>query len=158
MENINIYLEIEKLLAFAESVKFIEKEDIIYSRNKLLSVFGLNDCEEVTEKIEIEKPYEILNRMCDWASEKGIIENTFDERDLFDTKIMGELTICGFKKLIPIDIKVLNTTKGVNVSGTYDMKMTDFKIDPPTALMGTIKTGDEISIHFNTNFKYTKNL
>ena len=92
MKNINIYLEIEKLLAFAESVKFIEKEDIIYSRNKLLSVFGLNDCEEVTEKIEIEKPYEILNRMCDWASEKGIIENTFDERDLFDTKIMGELT------------------------------------------------------------------
>ena len=92
MENINIYLEIEKLLAFAESVKLIEKEDIVYSRNKLLAVFGLDDCEEVTETFEIEKPYDILNRMCDWAAEKGIIENTFDERDLFDTKVMGELT------------------------------------------------------------------
>lgn len=92
MENINIYLEIEKLLAFAESVKLIEKEDIVYSRNKLLAVFGLGDCEEVTETFEIEKPYDILNRMCDWAAEKGIIENTFDERDLFDTKVMGELT------------------------------------------------------------------
>ena len=92
MENINIYLEIEKLLAFAENVKLIEKEDIVYSRNKLLAVFGLDDCEEVTETFEIEKPYDILNRMCDWAAEKGIIENTFDERDLFDTKVMGELT------------------------------------------------------------------
>lgn len=92
MENINIYLEIEKLLAFAESVKLIESEDVVYSRNKLLAVFGLDDCEEVTETFEIEKPYGILNRMCDWAAEKGIIENTFDERDLFDTKIMGELT------------------------------------------------------------------
>lgn len=92
MENINIYLEIEKLLAFAESVKLIEKEDIVCSRNKLLAVFGLDDCEEVTETFEIEKPYDILNRMCDWAAEKGIIENTFDERDLFDTKVMGELT------------------------------------------------------------------
>lgn len=54
MENINIYLEIEKLLAFAESVKLIEKEDIVYSRNKLLAVFGLDDCEEVTETFEIE--------------------------------------------------------------------------------------------------------
>ena len=80
MENINIYLEIEKLLAFAENTNLIEKEDITYSRNKLLSVFGLNDCEEVTETFEIEKPYEILERMCDWAAEKGLIENTFDEK------------------------------------------------------------------------------
>ena len=92
MENINIYLEIEKLLAFAESMKLIESEDVVYSRNNLLAVFGLDDCEEVTETFEIEKPYDILNRMCDWAAEKGIIENTFDERDLFDTKVMGELT------------------------------------------------------------------
>ncbi|WP_300357078.1 UDP-glucose--hexose-1-phosphate uridylyltransferase [Fusobacterium sp.] len=92
MEKINIYVEIEKLLAFAESVHLIEKEDVIYSKNRLLSVFGLNDCEEITEKYEIEKPYDILNRMCDWACEKGIVENTFDERDLFDTKIMGEIT------------------------------------------------------------------
>ena len=92
MENINIYLEIEKLLAFAESAKLIESEDVVYSRNKLLAVFGLDDCEEVTETFEIEKPYDILSRMCDWAAEKGLIENTFDERDLFDTKVMGELT------------------------------------------------------------------
>ena len=93
MENINIYVEIEKLLAFALSAGLIEEEDKVYSRNSLLSVFNLDDCEEVSvENLPIEKPYEILDRMCSWAAEKGIIEDTFDERDLFDTKIMGEIT------------------------------------------------------------------
>ncbi len=30
--------------------------------------------------------------------------------------------------------------------------MTDFDVKPPTALMGTIKTGDEITIVLNTTF------
>ena len=93
MENINIYVEIEKLLAFALSAELIEEEDKVYSRNSLLSVFNLDDFEKVSvENLPIEKPYEILDRMCSWAAEKGIIEDTFDERDLFDTKIMGEIT------------------------------------------------------------------
>ncbi len=93
MENINIYVEIEKLLAFALSAELIEEEDKVYSRNSLLSVFNLDDFEKVSvENLPIEKPYEILDRMCSWAAEKGLIEDTFDERDLFDTKIMGEIT------------------------------------------------------------------
>ena len=126
MENINIYLEIEKLLAFAESVKLIEKEDIVYSRNKLLSVFNLNDLEEINETFEIEKPYDILNRMCDWAVNQGIIENTFDERDLFDTKIMGELT--------PRPSEIIKKFKE------------DYKISPETA------TNNYYAFSQNTNY------
>ena len=136
MENINIYLEIEKLLAFAESVKLIESEDVIYSRNNLLAVFGLDDCEEVTETFEIEKPYDILNRMCDWAAEKGLIENTFDERDLFDTKIMGELT--------PRPSEVIRKFKE------------DYKVSPETA------TDNYYAFSQNTNYirvdRISKNL
>lgn len=136
MKNINIYLEIEKLLAFAENVKLIEKEDIVYSRNKLLAVFGLDDCEEVTETFEIEKPYDILNRMCDWAAEKGIIENTFDERDLFDTKVMGELT--------PRPSEVIRKFKE------------DYEVSPETA------TDNYYAFSQNTNYirvdRITKNL
>lgn len=126
MENINIYLEIEKLLAFAESVKLIEKEDVVYSRNKLLSVFNLNDLKEVNETFEIEKPYDILNRMCDWAVSQGIIENTFDERDLFDTKVMGELT--------PRPSEIIKKFKE------------DYKISPETA------TNNYYAFSQNTNY------
>ena len=31
--------------------------------------------------------------------------------------------------------------------------MTDYKIDPPKALLGTIKTGDDVLIKFNTILK-----
>ena len=126
MENINIYLEIEKLLAFAESVKLIEKEDVVYSRNKLLSVFNLNDIKEVNETFEIEKPYDILNRMCDWAVSQGIIENTFDERDLFDTKVIGELT--------PRPSEIIKKFKE------------DYKISPETA------TNNYYAFSQNTNY------
>ena len=37
--------------------------------------------------------------------------------------------------------------------GSYIMKMTDFGVDPPTAVFGTIKTGDEITIDYNLQLK-----
>lgn len=91
MKNINIYLEIEKLLAFSLKENFICEEDKIYYRNKLLAVLKLDDLKDISEEVPIEKPYDILNNICDWAVENNLIENTFDERDLFDTKVMGEL-------------------------------------------------------------------
>ena len=33
------------------------------------------------------------------------------------------------------------------------MKMTDYGIEPPKALLGTIKTGDDIKIIFKTVFQ-----
>ena len=41
----------------------------------------------------------------------------------------------------------------VVLKGEKTFKMTEFKIDPPKALLGTITTGDEITIKFNTIFK-----
>lgn len=73
-----------------------------------------------------------------------------EEKD--EVKITGELTICGLTKLVSVNMMHSKTNNGVNISGIYNMKMTDFNIEPPTALLGTVKTGDEISIHFTTNF------
>ncbi len=64
----------------------------------------------------------------------------------------GNLTIAGTTKPIEIifDAKV-NGDKMV-LSGTKSIKMTDFKVDPPTAMFGTITTGDELTIKFQTVF------
>ena len=43
--------------------------------------------------------------------------------------------------------------KSFTVTGIKKMKMTDYKVKPPKALLGTIKTGDEISISYNLKFK-----
>lgn len=65
----------------------------------------------------------------------------------------GKLTINGVTKTIKIstDCKVDASGKVV-CSGSVPMKMTDFNVDPPTAMFGTIKTGDEITVDFNAVF------
>ena len=81
----------------------LEKEDRIYTVNRLLELFGLDEPEEgdispikagegdtfFEEEAELE---EILKDMLDYAAEKGLLEeNSITCRDLFDTKIMGLL-------------------------------------------------------------------
>jgi polyisoprenoid-binding protein YceI len=69
----------------------------------------------------------------------------------YSLKITGNLTIAGVQKLIelPLDMEIHGNT--VTLSGSKKMKMTDFKIDPPKALLGTITTGNDIVIKFKTN-------
>jgi hypothetical protein len=43
--------------------------------------------------------------------------------------------------------------KSFTVTGVKKMKMTDYNVKPPTALFGTITTGDAISISYNLKFK-----
>ncbi|WP_333694327.1 YceI family protein [Flavobacterium sp.] len=65
----------------------------------------------------------------------------------------GTFTIAGVSK--PAVFKVLaKTVAGVTTfDGSYKCKLTDFGIKPPTALMGTVKTGDDVTFVFNVAFK-----
>lgn len=64
----------------------------------------------------------------------------------------GFLTIAGTKK--PVDLVFDAKVSGdrITLSGDKTLKMTDFKVDPPTAMFGTITTGDEVKINFETVF------
>lgn len=71
----------------------------------------------------------------------------------FAISATGNLTIAGTKKLIPIDFTINTTKSSIKLTGEKTFKMTDFNIDPPKALLGTITTGDDITIRFSTLFK-----
>lgn len=63
------------------------------------------------------------------------------------------LTIAGVTRTM--DMTVLATAQGkgkITFEGTKTIKMTDFNVKPPVALLGTLKTGDDITIHFKTDF------
>lgn len=65
----------------------------------------------------------------------------------------GNLTIAGKTNEVDLDFNLtVNGDKAVLV-GKKPLKMTDFGIDPPKALLGTIKTGDAIEVQFNTVWK-----
>jgi hypothetical protein len=55
-----------------------------------------------------------------------------------------------------MQVKVFMPSTGqLAFEGSQTIKMTDYGITPPTALFGTLKTGDEITITFKTNFTST---
>ena len=70
-----------------------------------------------------------------------------------DIKLIGDLTIAGVTKSVAVNTQINKQGKPIVLKGSHKLKMTDFNIDPPKALLGTIKTGDEITIEFNLTFE-----
>ncbi|UJP63869.1 YceI family protein [Mongoliitalea daihaiensis] len=68
----------------------------------------------------------------------------------------GDFTIAGVTKSASFPIKLTQSGNNLVFEGSYDTKLTNFSIDPPTALMGTVKTRDDVTIHFKTIFQPTK--
>lgn len=71
----------------------------------------------------------------------------------WSVKVNGDLTIAGFTKNIDISGMVYVKENGkLYIDVSKPLKMTDFKIDPPTALMGTMQVADDITIRFKLNY------
>lgn len=71
----------------------------------------------------------------------------------FTVHTQGDLTIAGVKKRVSLDFTTTIADNKITFVGEKKFKMTDFKIDPPKAMFGTITTGDEVTIKFSTIFK-----
>ncbi|MEH0155092.1 YceI family protein [Limibacter armeniacum] len=61
--------------------------------------------------------------------------------------LKGTLTIAGTSN--PVTLKA--DKKGNTFSGKYTFKMSEFGIEPPTAMFGTVKTGDEVTIEYSVD-------
>ncbi len=51
-----------------------------------------------------------------------------------------------------IELKTL-ANQSLSVQGILDLKMTSYQVEPPVALMGTIKTDDEVKVAYHLIFK-----
>lgn len=92
-----IFQNINRLTAYALNNSLIAKDDVIYTQNKLLELFRLDGFEtaddaQLPDNVKTEELENILQEMLDYAGANGIFEdNGIVSRDLFDTKIMGQL-------------------------------------------------------------------
>ncbi|SHJ03170.1 YceI family protein [Algibacter luteus] len=71
----------------------------------------------------------------------------------FLIKSLGNLTITDTKKLTPIDFDLFIEDGKITLKGEKAIKMTDYNIDPPKALFGTITTGNDLTIKFTSIYK-----
>ncbi len=89
-----IEADIRKLVSYGIKTGLVPEEDRIFTVNKLLELFGLEELEDAEQMPEMAEGEleEVLNRMCDYAYDRGLLaENTVTYRDLFDTRIMSML-------------------------------------------------------------------
>ncbi len=89
----------------------------------------------------------------DASPEISYIMATFDavpgEADGFTLKTTGTLTLAGKENTLAMDVTATRMPDGtVKATGVVPIKMTDYGIKPPTAIFGTLRTGDEVKVNF----------
>ena len=90
MEKTNTNVEISRLLEYGLQRGLIAPEDKAYAANRMLALLGLREFEPQPVEEELHTPVEPLERLCQFASEAGLIEpDTRDGRDQFDTELMN---------------------------------------------------------------------
>jgi YceI-like domain len=72
---------------------------------------------------------------------------------LVNTK--GILTIAGVAKevSIPVTCTINPGDMSIHATGSYKLKMSEFKVSAPSFMFGAMKTGDEITIKFDVSLK-----
>lgn len=71
------------------------------------------------------------------------------QKDQFQVKSMGNLSIAGVSKPVAMDAACLIDADGaIACSGSAKLKMTDYQIKPPTFMLGALKTGNDLTINF----------
>lgn len=75
------------------------------------------------------------------------LKPTADQQNLTAS---GNLTIAGTTKLVDMKVIAEKTAAGdFRFTGSKALKMTDFNMEPPTALFGSLKTGDDVTVTFD---------
>ncbi|MGG3467571.1 UDP-glucose--hexose-1-phosphate uridylyltransferase [Neobacillus pocheonensis] len=83
-----IYQLVQQLVDKALEAQLIEQDDKIYARNQVLLLLHLADFKEAESEMTLSIP-DLLDQIIDYACGQGIIEDLFDEKEIFSSKIMN---------------------------------------------------------------------
>lgn len=68
----------------------------------------------------------------------------------FSLTTSGKLTMTGTTRDVQIEVLATRLDDGkIRFTGSYPMKMSEFGMSPPTAMFGQLRTGDDITVHFD---------
>jgi hypothetical protein len=69
-------------------------------------------------------------------------------RDTVDLQAEGSLTVAGKERPETLLARAYRGGQGVWLEGSQALRMTDFDIRPPTMMLGTLRVGDRITVHY----------
>ena len=68
----------------------------------------------------------------------------------FGIEATGQLTIAGTTRTVRVQAQGQALSNGrYRVTGTVPVTMSEYGVEPPTAMMGTLHTGDRVTVHFD---------
>ena len=87
-----IYSALAKLIDYATKCNLVEHCDLFVIKNQLMDILKLSDWTHEDGTWNGESIDELLDPIIEYAIAEGIISDTTNSRDLFDTKVMGIFT------------------------------------------------------------------
>lgn len=70
--------------------------------------------------------------------------------DSFTVNLRGNLNIAGFTREVTFPVTGTKLDdNSYRFEGSYGLNMTDYEVDPPSAMLGAVKSGEEVEIVFN---------
>lgn len=75
---------------------------------------------------------------------------TENETGRVTLEVIGSLTVAGTTRDIRFIVEGTYMEDGrIQATGKKEIKMSDFGVDPPTAMLGMVKARDELTVHFD---------
>lgn len=87
-----------------------------------------------------------------FSGSNATIENKGNNK--FSIRSKGKLSISGNVKDVELVANAqVNADKSISIEGSYSFNMTEYKVTPPTIMLGTIKVYDPLTIRYNLVMK-----
>lgn len=72
----------------------------------------------------------------------------------YSFKAAGSLIVAGYRRNVSLELKATVADNGdVSFSGIQPLKMSDYKIEKVTAMLGAIKAGDDVTVSYKITMK-----
>jgi polyisoprenoid-binding protein YceI len=137
---VNLSLKLkEKEVASIDKVSFVCKAASISSENSTMT-------NKTLEALKAEKFPEITFKLVS-------IDKLTSQGGTFSGTASGDISLAGVTKRISISFSGSNANNKITLKGSKTVSLKDYNIKPPTAMLGTLKTGDQVTISFNLLFQ-----
>jgi len=138
----------------------IEKTTASLTVNSVEANFEISEMEVAVEARSIKSGKDVMDmktynalRSVSYPSIIFTLNTPVTISDEFEVTAEGTLQLAGITKEIMVNGKVNNlSSEQFGINANYTINMTEYDIEPPTAMFGTIVTGEEITVVFEMVF------
>ena len=83
-----------------------------------------------------------------------VVPDSLKKSGTWGMKTKGNLTIAGKTKPVELLVRFTDLGSGYfRLEGSHELVMTDYGVDPPTFMLGVMKTNPKVTVHFDIKLK-----